>query len=307
MVPTPAHTPLTLQVAVESWQVDPVALLLVVILGAGYTWCRKTARAAAPPDRAPGYCFTAGLLTWALVTSSAIAVYAPVLFWMRSLQVLALLFVVPFLLTLGKPVTTLRAALTEVGQDRVDRVLASRVCRVAASPLCTSAAMLGLPWLLYLTPWYVASMTGIVGALTRVVLVVVGFGYYYARVQSDPVPRRYPPLLSVGISVVESLGDGLLGLVLWLGPLIAAGYYAGLQRDWGPSPRTDQSVGAGILWIVGDVLGVPFLAVLFRRLSSHEKSRAREVDAEIEEKTDEAEPSLWWEADPQLNQRFRRG
>lgn len=307
MVPTPAHTPLTLQVAVESWQVDPVALLLVVILGAGYAWCRKTARAAAPPDRAPGYCFTAGLLTWALVTSSAIAVYAPVLFWMRSLQVLALLFVVPFLLALGKPVTTLRAALTEVGQHRVDRVLASRVCRVAASPLCTSAAMLGLPWLLYLTPWYVASMTGIVGALTRVVLVVVGFGYYYARVQSDPVPRRYPPLLSVGISVVESLGDGLLGLVLWLGPLIAAGYYAGLQRDWGSSPRTDQSVGAGILWIVGDVLGVPFLAVLFRRLSSHEKSRAREVDAEIEEKTDEAEPSLWWEADPQLNQRFRRG
>jgi len=305
-VSLPAHTPLTLRVAVESWQVDPAALLLIVVLGAGYAWCRRTGRDAAPAGHAPVYCFTAGLVAWLLATSTAIAVYAPVLFWVRALQVLVLLFVVPFLLALGRPVTTLRAGLPESGQRRVDRVLASRVCRVVASPLCTSAAMLGLPWLLYLTPWYVASMTGAVGSATRIVLVLVGFAYYYARVQGDPVPRRYPPLLSVGISVVESLGDGLLGLVLWLGPVIAYQYYAGLQRDWGPSMRTDQSVGAGVLWIVGDVLGIPFLAVLFRRLSTHEKSRAREVDAEIEEVADTAQPSLWWEADPQLNQRFRR-
>ena len=170
-------------------------------------------------ERAPVSCFIAGLVAWALATSSVIAVYAPVLFWMRALQVLVLLFVVPFFLALGRPVTTLRAALPETGQRRVDRILASRACRIVASPLCTSAAMLGLPWLLYLTPWYVASMAGVVGAVTRILLVMVGFGYFYARVQSDPVPRRYPPLLSVGISVVESLGDGLLGLVLWLGPV----------------------------------------------------------------------------------------
>lgn len=299
-MPSPAQTPLTLRVAVESWQLDPAALLLIVALGLGYAGCRR----ATPGERAPLYCFTAGLVTWALATSSAIAVYAPVLFWVRALQVLTLLFVVPFLLALGRPVTTLRNALPAWGRRRVDHVLASRACRVAASPLCTSAAMLGLPWLLYLTPWYVASMGGATGSATRILLVVVGFGYFYARVQSDPVPRRYPPLLSVGISVVESLGDGLLGLVLWLGPLIAQSYYAGLQRNWGPSARTDQSVGAGVLWVVGDVLGVPFLAVLFKGLSTHENRRAREVDAEIE---DVAEPALWWEADPQLNQRFRRG
>ena len=304
---SPAHTPLTLRVAVESWQLDPAALLLIVALGVGYAWCRRAAHDSAPPERAPVYCFAAGLATWALATSSAIAVYAPVLFWMRALQVLVLLFVVPFLLAVGRPVTTLRAALSESGRRRVDQMVASRTWRVAASPLCTSAAMLGLPWLLYLTPWYVASMTGAIGAVTRISLVLFGFGYYYARVQSDPVPRRYPPLLSVGISVVESLGDGLLGLVLWLGPVIAQQYYAGLQRDWGPSMRTDQSVGAGVLWIVGDVLGVPFLAVLFKRLSTHEKSRAREVDAEIEDVVDTAQPALWWEADPQLNQRFGRG
>ena len=300
---SPAETPLSFAVAAESWRVDVAALLLIAILGAGYARCR-------PAGRAPAWCFASGLAICALATMSVIAVYTPVLFWMRALQVLLLLFVVPFLLALGKPVTAVRAALPESGQASLDRLLASKACRVALSPLSTSVAMLGVPWLLYLTPWYVASMSGAIGALTRIVLVIIGFGYFYARLQSDPVPRRYSPLLSIGISVVESLGDGLLGLVLWLGPVVSYAYYAGLQRDWGPSMRVDQSIGAGILWIVGDVLGVPFLAVLMRRLSRHEKVRAREVDAEIDEvaetSTETEATGMWWESDPQLRERFGR-
>ncbi len=306
-MPSPAQTPLTIQVAIGSWVLDPAALLLVTTVGLGYLWCRRAAHTeAGHANTASAYCFAAGLGAWVLATSSVIAAYAPVLFWMRALQVLTLLFVVPFLLALGRPVATLRAAASEAGGRSIDRLLNSRTCRVAASPLCTSAAMLGLPWLLYLTPWYVASMTGIIGAATRILLVAVGFGYFYARIQSDPVPRRYPPLLSIGISVVESLADGLLGLVLWLGPVIAYDYYAALQRNWGPSMRTDQSIGAGILWIVGDVLGVPFLAVLLRGLSRHEKVRAAEVDEIEDAQPDVGTPTLWWEADPQFGERFKR-
>ena len=299
---SPADTPLSLVVAAESWRADVASLVLIAVLGVGYARCRPTERSAI-------WCFASGLVVWALATCSVIAVYAPVLFWLRSLQVLLLLFFVPFLLALGKPVSTVRAALSEPRRERLDRMLASTPCRVALSPPLTSAAMLGVPWLLYLTPWYVASMSGVTGAVTRILLVLIGFGYYYARLQSDPVPRRYSPLLSIGISVVESLGDGLLGLVLWLGPLVAAGYYEGLHRTWGPSLRTDQTLGAGILWIIGDVFGVPFLAVLMRGLSRHEKTRAIEVDAELESHPvaeDAPASTLWWESDPQLNERFRR-
>ncbi|TPG29869.1 cytochrome c oxidase assembly protein [Mycolicibacterium hodleri] len=295
----PADTPLTLVVAVQSWRLDVAAVLLIVGLGVGYARCPRM-------GRGPTSCFVSGLIMWALATSSVIAVYAPVLFWMRAVQVLMSLFVVPFLLALGRPVSALRAALAETGRVRLDRLLSSRACRLAFSPLITSIAMLGVPWLLYLTPWYVMSMTGAIASLTRIALVIIGFGYFYARLQADPVPRRYPPLLSIGISVVESLGDGLLGLVLWLGPLIAVDYYAGLHRDWGPGARVDQSIGAGILWIVGDVLGIPFLAVLMRGLSKHEKARATEVDAELEDTADAPAPALWWEADPQLGERFGR-
>jgi cytochrome c oxidase assembly factor CtaG len=297
-----------LHALVGSWSPDFLALTLILVTGAAYQWL---ARRSGEPTPAQMWSFGSGLALWALATLSVVAVYAPVLFWMRALQVLMLLFVVPFLLALGRPVATLRAATSASGRRRLDGLLASWPAKVVCSPAVTSALMLATPWLLYLTPWYVASLTNaVVGAVTRILLLLIGFGYFYARLQSDPVPHRYSPLLSIGISVAETLGDGLLGLVLWLGPLIAHDYYAGLGRTWGPSMRTDQTVGAGILWILGDVLGLPFLLVLMRALGSREKELAAEADAADEaERTEHPEPAsarptLWWEADPQLRDRF---
>lgn len=186
-------------------------------------------------------------------------------------------------------------------------------------PATTSVAMLATPWLLYLTPWYTAALqTEWIGAPTRILLVALGFCYFYARLQEDPVPHRYPQSISLLISVAEALGDGVLGLVIWQGSLIGASYYAGLQRSWGPDPRLDQTIGAGVLWILGDLVGWPFVLLLMRAMSRDDKAHAVEVDAELDEaearsaQTDGAEsetsaPSgLWWENDPQLRERFRR-
>lgn len=298
--------PLTVAVAVSTWTLDAPSLVLIVLAALAYGRCYPAACRGAGTGAAQAWCFGIGLALWALATQSAVAAYAPVLFWMRALQVLMLLFVAPFFIALGRPVVTLGLA----------AFVDNRFARIAFSPLVTSVAMLATPWLLYLTPWYVASMTGYLAGVTRVVLVVIGFAYFYARLQADPVPRRYSPFLSMGISMAESIADGLLGLVLWLGPLIAYDYYAGLHRDWGPSMRTDQSVGAGILWILGDVVGIPFVLVLMRALGSHERRRAAvidaELDAELDAETDDAAddraaPALWWESDPQLRDRFGRG
>ena len=197
-------------------------------------------------------------------------------------------------------------------------MLATGFARVLFHPLTTSLAMLATPWLLYLTPWYTAALQSEwVGAPTRILLVAIGFGYFYARLQADPVPRRYPQLISLLISVVETLGDGVLGLVIWQGSLIAPAYYAGLQRNWGPEQRLDQTIGAGVLWILGDVVGLPFVLVLMRALSRDDKAHAIEVDAELDALDNEeaaeneaaAPPGpkgLWWENDPQLRERFHR-
>lgn len=306
--------PLTWAAAVQTWHLDLTSVAVIAGVAGAYTWCYRRARDGGQPV-GPGsaVCFGLGIVVWALATLGVVGSYAYVLFWVRALQVLLLLYVAPIFLAQGKPVTVVRNALGPAGRDRVDRLLASLPARVLAHPATTSLAMLATPWLLYLTPWYTASLESEwIGAPTRILLVVAGFGYFYARLQADLVPRRYSQLISLMISVGEALGDGVLGLVIWQGSLIGTSYYSALHRAWGPDPRLDQTIGAGVLWILGDVIGLPFVLLLMRALSRDEKAHAVAIDAELDtaeaaESEDAPPAGLWWENDPQLRERFRRG
>ncbi|MGU3432383.1 cytochrome c oxidase assembly protein [Actinomycetes bacterium M1A6_2h] len=290
--------PLTLETALTSWRVAPVPIVLAGVAGFGYARVRN-------PDvtvlRRLSF-VVLGLSMFVVATCSFVGVYADTLFWVRALQVILLMMVVPFGLAMGRPLTVLG-----VSQSRLD----TRVARILVHPVTTSVAMLATPWLLFVTPWLHAVLTnGLVDVATQLILVVVGFAYFYARLQADPVPRRYSQLVSLLITIVEMLGDGVLGIVLWLGPLVQAEYYTGLGRTWGPSVQTDQIIGAGVFWILGDVLGMPFLLALLRAFSADEKEKAVAVDSQLDAaapESDTAASTPWWLSDPQLQERFRRG
>jgi len=314
--------PLTSAALIRTWHLDLSSATAIVVLACAYAWLHRRARdRGQPTEPAQLWCFVLGVLLWALATISAVGAYAYILFWMRALQVLLLLYLVPFFLAQSKPITLVRNALSPAGRDRIDTLLATPAARVLTHPITTSLAMLGTPWLLYMTPWYTAALQHEwVGAPTRIMLVLVGFGYFYARLQADPVPRRYSQLISLLISVAETLGDGVLGLVIWQGSLIGTAYYSGVHRSWGPDPRLDQTIGAGVLWILGDVVGLPFVLLLMRALSRDEKAQAMQIDAELDTAdaaggqtahsesttTSAAKSKLWWEDDPELRERFRR-
>lgn len=277
-----------------SWHWDTGAAAVIVAASVAYGWAWRRADEA---TRRYVWWFVVGVVLIAVATMSMVGVYAGVLFWVRALQVLLLLYVAPFFLAMGRPVTVLGLQLWP----------ATRAARFLAHPATTSVAMLVTPWLLYLTPWYTAALQHeAVASATNALLLVIGFAYFYARLQADPVPRRYSQLISLVISIVESLGDGLLGLVLWLGPLIAVDYYTHIGRHWGPSLRVDQSIGAGVLWLLGDVLGVGFIVVLMRFFSADESRRAAVVDAELDDAGAQPVSGLWWDNDPQLRERMRR-
>jgi cytochrome c oxidase assembly factor CtaG len=304
----PVSVPLTLSVALTTFHLDIGAAALVVVACFAYCWALRRCDVK---NRRYLWWFAIGIALVIAATMSAVAIYATVLFWVRALQVLILLYVAPFFLAMARPVTVVTHGFGIT--DRTQRLLATAPSRVVLHPATTSAAMLATPWLLYLTPWYTTALRHeAVGYATDAMLLAIGFVYFYARLQTDPVPRRYTQLISLVISIVESLGDGLLGIVLWLGPLIAVDYYTHIGRQWGPSMRVDQSIGAGVLWILGDVLGVGFIVVLMRLFAADEKGHALVVDAELDRAESEtaadtaAGSGLWWESDPQMRDRIRR-
>ncbi|RJQ80749.1 hypothetical protein D5S17_06830 [Pseudonocardiaceae bacterium YIM PH 21723] len=161
------------------------------------------------------------------------------------------------------------------------RLRGPRIPRLLAFPPVTTAVFVAPLFLIYLTPLYGLTVRSTVAAsLVHLALPVCGFVYYRARLQGSP-------LVSFAVSLAEVVFDGVLGLILWLGPLIAA-------------TRSDQVIGAGILWIGGDLAGIPFVLTLLRRWERSDREQAATSDAEP------APDGLWWESDPVLAERFGR-
>jgi cytochrome c oxidase assembly factor CtaG len=131
------------------------------------------------------------------------------------------------------------------------------------------------------------------------------------------------------ITGAEVIGDAFIGLAIIADQnLIGAGWYHALARPWGPSLQSDQIIGGGALWILGDLVGLPFLAAQLIQLMREDESDAARIDADLdardaalktaaleataldstaaatgEEPAGEEKP--WWEDDPRFTSRFK--
>ncbi|MCR6486628.1 cytochrome c oxidase assembly protein [Amycolatopsis sp. OK19-0408] len=282
---------------------DVPAVLCVLVLGTLYV---RAARGRGwPPGRTTA--FLAGLATILVVTCSPLAVYDRTFFWVRAVQTTTLVMVTPLLLALGAPLRLLLDTRPATWARRHGR---GPVARALTFPPVVTVVLIAPVLVLYLTPLYdLVLRSSLADGLVRLVLVLTGFTYFWTRLGLDPTPRRDPHLVSVWIAFAEVIFDGALGLVLWLGPLLAPAHYAAAHPGQGPDPRTDQIIGAGVLWIGGDVAGLPFVVALFIRWARDDERRAKQLDVRLDEEAAAGAAStsgLWWENDPALTDRFRR-
>ncbi|MFD9126364.1 cytochrome c oxidase assembly protein [Kitasatospora sp. NPDC059571] len=309
----------------DSWTLEPAVATLAALLAAGYLAAARRRRHSGA-DGWPWHrtaAFLGGLAVWVWVTCSGLGVYERVLFTDRAAQMVLLLMFVPLLLVLGAPVTLLADALDPAARDRLLASLRSRPSRVLMFPAVSTVLLVAPPWLLYFTPWYQRTLTsGVWNTGFHLVFVVLGLLYFWPRLQLDPVAHEYPLLLSVVITFVEVVFDAALALVLlYGGHLIAEPYYASLGRDWGPSLVRDQFWGGNVIWVLGDLVGLPFLCALIRRLIVTGRAENAAVDAALDAaeaarattaagtgsgydqpQTVGARP--WWLDDPQLKHRY---
>ncbi|MFB9905487.1 cytochrome c oxidase assembly protein [Allokutzneria oryzae] len=308
--------PLTLVRAAGVWKVAPVALALVAVLAAAHLWAVRRVRLRG--ERWPAartIAFHSGLATHLVATSSFLGVYAHTLFWARAAQVIISLMVTPLLIAIGAPVTLLLAVVPATTARVLRRVGRGTAAKALTFPLLITAALAVPLAALYLTPLYEWTIRRpYVDEPLLLVIAASGFVYYWTRLRADPTPRDDPHLVSFAISLTEAIVDGVVGLVLWFGPLVAGDYYQALHRGWGPDVQLDQILGAGIIWIGGDLAGLPFVAALLLRWMRADERHARDVDrhldAEEETARQAASPSvgaLWWETDPVLRDRYRGG
>ena len=353
--------PLTWARVFTAWRPEPGVLAAVVALagayglglrararrgrdGSGGDGLRSGVDALGESGRWPrsrSWCFGLGTLSIALVGCAFIGVYDDTLFWTRAVQNIVLLMVAPMLLALGAPLSLLRDALPPGRRPPLSRLLHSAPARLLGQPLVMTLVLTMPLLVLYLSPLYEATLRSpLASGVSGTLVAVAGFLYFWTRFRIDPTPTASSYGITLVITMVEMIGDAVLGVVLWLGPTVAAGFYAALARDWGPDLRTDQLLGAGVLWVGGDVVGLPFIMIVLGRMHREDEVRAERIDAELdaldearaaaergridlepgEARADDPVPSggaaaqagtdpaarLWWEDDPELAERFRR-
>jgi cytochrome c oxidase assembly factor CtaG len=321
--------PLTPASALASWTPDLPVLAAVLLASGSYLAAVRRVRRAGRPWPVSRIVFSGlGLGVLIIATMSWLGVYQGILFWVRAVQTILLLLLVPLFLTLGRPITLAIAALPEPVGGRVVAAIRGRTAMILTFPLVTAAVLIATPFLLYFTGWYAAAFhSDLVRELTYLSLIAPGFLFFWTLLRVDPVPKEYPYLASLWITGAEVVFDAFLGIaVIASQNLIAAPYYAALARPWGPNLRTDQVLGGGALWILGDLVGLPFLAAMLIQMIREDEAEAAEIDAELDAResaalahgahppanggadaaADREEPGRpWWESDPRLAGRFR--
>ncbi|HET7013640.1 MAG TPA: cytochrome c oxidase assembly protein [Streptosporangiaceae bacterium] len=293
------------------WSIDPYALALIMLACAVYLLGVRRVRQASenwPVGRTIAFCAGGAGLAF-IATSSFLSVYWPVLFFVRAFQTVVLLLAVPLFIMLGRPLSLVIAAAPRLG-PRVEAAIASRVARAGTFPAITGLVLVLTPFVLYYSPWYAAGFHSFaVRELTGLVLVLPGLVFFWTLLRVDPVPRQYPYLVALWVTAAEVVGDAALGLsVIVDRNLIAGGYYHALGRPWGPSLASDQVLGGGALWILGDLIGLPFLAAVLIAMIREDEAEAKVIDAELDAadkpSADEEEAKPWWVADPRFADRF---
>ena len=112
---------------------------------------------------------------------------------------------------------------------------------------------------------------------------VPGYVFFWTLLRVDPVPREYPYGVAMWITAAEVVGDAFFGIaVIADQTLIGAAHYHAVGYPYGPSLATSQVLGGGIIWILGDFVGLPFLAVQLIQMMRADKREAAEIDAELD-------------------------
>ena len=277
----------------DAWQLDPVIIAGLVVTAGLYLWASTRLRRrgdAWSVGRDIAFVL-GGLGTIALATLWWPGVYDDTLFWAHMTQHMLLSMLAPIFLALGAPVTLLLRTLPAGGRRRLAGALRSLPAKVLVNPLTGFALLFGTPFVLYFTGLYEASLRhDALHELLHVHFIVAGSVFFWPLIGVDPVPGRLPHPLRMLLLFVTLPAHAWLGITIMSdNAVIGGGFYRELARPWGPSLLHDQSIGGGLLWATGDLVGVVVLAALFLQWTRADAREAARVDRTIDRQREDDE------------------
>lgn len=270
MLPAVASPDVSLRVLLLNWSFDPLPIIglvagVVVYIG-GVRRLRRRGRAW-PAARIASFAGASAVVAIALL--SGVASYDESRFVVHVVQHLLLSMVAAVLFVLSAPVTLALQAGSRTAQRRILRVLHCRPVAVLTHPVTVLALFGGTLFVLYFTGLYDLSLRNRpVHELVHLHFLVVGLLFFWMVVGVDLVRDRLPYgacLLCVMATVPIHAFLGI-ALLTASAPLFSGHTLA------------DQRAGAGILWVVGDLVTLVVGGIVLAQWMSHEERVAERED-----------------------------
>ncbi|TFC11788.1 cytochrome c oxidase assembly protein [Cryobacterium sp. MDB2-33-2] len=224
--------------------------------------------------------FLLGLGSWAWVSFGFLGAWSPDLRWAFTTRIALLLFVVPALLSLGRPVELARAALQGRALRGFNAVLGSWFVRLVGNavfaPLFAIAA-----FLVFLTPLaYVLRSNPAAEASLTLLVPLVGLLMVLPITDHALVRTSLFITAEFMLAFVELVMDAIPGILLRLNETVLDGAPAlvGSFPAWFPSPLWDQHLSGDFLWFIAEVADIPVLIILFLRWNRTDRHEAKQLD-----------------------------
>ncbi|MBE7187283.1 cytochrome c oxidase assembly protein [Jatrophihabitans endophyticus] len=301
------------------WTPQPVAIVLVVVLGLAYAYGVRGLGRPWPRGRSVTFAVGLALLLWG--SCGFPQVYADSVFWVWTSQTLGLWLLVPIVVLSGHPVQLARL---RVGRDsRLERALRSRPVRVVSNPLVGPALVPLLSFAFFFGPvpgWAIASAP--VGWVFQLLLLAIGAAMVLPLVGLDDDVSSLAVGLSLVVGSFELVIDALPGIVLRLSTHVSTSWFDhATVHPWTKPHLADQQLAGGILWCIAELIDLPFLYLVFRRWLRADARDAARVDAVLEAERISRGPAPvaegdvapvverdapWWLSDPQMQRRLNR-
>jgi putative copper resistance protein D len=265
----------------HTWQLDGVALAAAVLLGAAYgygVWRKARAGERWPVWRTAVF-YVFGLGTLVFATMSALAVYNTVLFWPAAVQNILLDLFAPLGLALGDPLGL------AAPDGRLRRAFSSAPVRVLTYPLVSSVFVLASELTIYFTPYFTTSLGNEpVRQLMHLQLLLTGCLFVLPMLsRQELLPRWCSHPVRAVLVLFDGLFDSVPGIVVMTsGTLVAGHWYTSHPRTWGPSVQRDQMLGGGLMITLAEVVGLPFILLVFVEWWHAERERTAAMDAALD-------------------------
>ncbi|MEO8908405.1 MAG: cytochrome c oxidase assembly protein [Microbacteriaceae bacterium] len=265
-----------------TFQVDPVALGVIVALAAGYTVGLVLARRAGvkwPLLRTLAF-FGLGLGSYAWVSFGFLGAYSTELRWAFTTRIALLLFAVPGLIALGQPVELARAALSGWPLRVIDRVMNSWLVKLLGNAMFAGLLALSA-FLIFLTPFaLLLRQSPFAESLITVLVPLVGLIMVLPIIGLSVVRTSLFITVEFLFAFVELVMDAIPGILLRLNDSVLDGARAVAvgMPSWFPNPLHDQHLSGDFLWFIAEIADIPVLIILFMRWIRVDRGEAKQMD-----------------------------